>query len=531
MTINRNNSHTPPIPPRDTDSAGPVQQNEHARRSSNGSFGVASVRSSEARSETGSSPTAPRSFSQRVNSFFRGLCSCFSCYRSSSNAGTGRDNGGFEEEVTYADLTFSGRGQRGRGPVPPPEPETEYAELKGVPKAENSKADKSKTSDGKRPGPSDSGDVIYTDVRAQPPQQPQPQASGDGLVTYVQVHTGPAPADGRGTPPARTSPPSTPQPRTPTPTQQPENPYMNVMGTGSKTKPAVLPKPVLSPGPAVPPRDTPQGSRGASPVGGDTPPPVPPHASPPPSPLPRGASSDGRNTPPMPSGGPLIPPRDSSNRPLPQGPLPKQASTLQFGGGKPPVGGASNAGYESDEDIFADPKELRAQMRRGGDVIPPRNVTPSPPPSPEIEVIDEDIFASAADFRRQREETEASAVVTEELLAALPKDGKGLIKVDIKSNGVTKLEPSKKGKVSNEIGRFVLVKHADVSGLWQLSMTAGARNPGTNPVANKDTLTRFAGNHTVSVNGQNYVFSMRDNGTGTVMRADALDDDVEYTAL
>lgn len=526
MTINRNNSHTPPIPPRDTDSAGSVQQNEQARRSSNGSLGVASVRSSEARSETGSASAAPRSFSQRVSSFFRGLCSCFSCYRSSSNAGTGHDNGGFEEELTYAELNFPEIGHGGRGPAPPPAaPETEYAELKGVPKADNSKADKSKTSDGKRPGPSDSGDVIYTDVRAQPqPQQPPPPA-GDSVI-YVQVHNGPAPADGRGTPPARTSTPSTPQPRTPTPTQQPENPYMNVMGTGSKTKPAVLPKPVLPTGPALPPRGTSSGSRGASPVASGTPPPVPPHATTP-LPLPRGASSDGRNTPPMPSSGPLPPPRDSSK----QGPLPKQASTLQFGGGKPPVGGASNAGYESDEDIFADPKDLRAQMRRGGDVIPPRNVTPPLPLSPEIEVIDEDIFASAEDLMYQREETEASAAVTEELLAALPKDGKGLIKVDIKSNGVTKLEPSKKGKVSNEIGRFVLVKHADVSGLWQLSMTAGARNPGTNPVANKDTLTRFAGNHTVSVNGQNYVFSMRDNGTGTVMRADALDDDVEYTAL
>ncbi|MGL5334804.1 MAG: hypothetical protein ACRC9R_01440 [Enterovibrio sp.] len=113
---------------------------------------------------------------------------------------------------------------------------------------------------------------------------------------------------------------------------------------------------------------------------------------------------------------------------------------------------------------------------------------------------------------------EESKLTTLELLTALPKNGKGLIKVDIKSNGTVELEPSQKGKVMFEIGRLVFAPSLEARGKWQLMMTAGQRAPKLNPVKD-EVAAKFVGMHILTIDGKEFVFDMDDDGTGTVSRS------------
>ncbi|MGL5410924.1 MAG: hypothetical protein ACRDAP_19795 [Shewanella sp.] len=142
---------------------------------------------------------------------------------------------------------------------------------------------------------------------------------------------------------------------------------------------------------------------------------------------------------------------------------------------------------------------------------------------------DQTSSTGAAEERiKELKELQASAIVTTRLLELLPREGQGLLKVSIKQKAPTPrdpsnirvhLEPSNKGKVLLEIGRFVFAPAPDNSGLWQLMVTAGPDYPmpaALRPVKNEKTLDRMMGLHHVTIQGQPFVFKVGNYGLATV---------------
>ncbi|MGL5336031.1 MAG: hypothetical protein ACRC9R_07805, partial [Enterovibrio sp.] len=125
---------------------------------------------------------------------------------------------------------------------------------------------------------------------------------------------------------------------------------------------------------------------------------------------------------------------------------------------------------------------------------------------------------------RKRREADKKALQDSKYASAhlanlLPSSGRDLIKVNLKSNGLVKLEPSRKGKVLYEDGRLVLAPTPENNGCWQLMVTAGPNMP-TSKVKNEITLEKAAGLHHLTVNGTRFIFKIWPDGVCTVSYAD-----------
>ncbi|MGL5336598.1 MAG: hypothetical protein ACRC9R_10740, partial [Enterovibrio sp.] len=126
-----------------------------------------------------------------------------------------------------------------------------------------------------------------------------------------------------------------------------------------------------------------------------------------------------------------------------------------------------------------------------------------------------------AEQRVQAADARAKAIqatskrVSADLMSILPENGKNLIKVNLKSNGMVKLEPSRKGKVLYEDARLVLAPTPENNGYWQLMVTIGEGRPAS-IVKNEETLSRLYGRHSFILKGQPFEFFIEMDGRCTL---------------